>query len=84
MELIKAGTDDEGLPSHLVAYINDNGYSLPNLNSLNEVSLPPPLHAPSNLVLTTLYSQPCTQTPEAPRAPPQLCTVLTVLFGCRR
>ena len=38
MELIKAGTDDEGLPSHLVAYINDNGYSLPNLNSLNEVS----------------------------------------------
>ena len=38
VELVKAATEDEGLPSHLVAYINDNGYSLPSLASLNDVS----------------------------------------------
>lgn len=37
MELIKASTDDEGLPGHLIAYINDNGYSVPSLAALNEV-----------------------------------------------
>ena len=38
--IISLGIDDEGLPQHLMAYINDNGHSLPSLFALNKVHIP--------------------------------------------
>lgn len=38
--LIHLGMDDEGLPQHLVAYINDHGHSLTSLFALNKASIP--------------------------------------------